>query len=625
MEKRQKLTLARLILAGVLLAAAVLASHFGWLPEEYDPWITLAAFLVPYLIAGGNVIWNAVKNILNGEVFDECFLMTLASVIALILGDHAEAAVVMLLYGIGEWFQDLAVDRSRASITALMDIRPDEANLEAESGYRVVSPEDVAVGQIILVKPGERVPLDGVIVDGTSTLDTAALTGEAAPRYVTSGSELFSGCINLTGTLRVRVTRPYGESAAVRILELVDHAAEKKAKAENFITRFSKIYTPAVVIAAVLLAVIPPLLLHGEWNDWIHRALTFLVISCPCALVISVPLTYYGGIGGASKHGILVKGSCYLDALANASTVVMDKTGTLTEGIFAVQDVYSDTVSSNELLLLAECAERYSDHPVAQSIRAAAPRNGRYPEERIRAGQEYAGRGASVTLDGRTLTIGSAQLMRDLGMKPCKTAETGSAVYVARDGEILGYLIVADTVKAHSPDAISALGELGIKNTVMLTGDSKAAAKQVAEKLGIRKFTAELLPDGKAAELERLLKKQHFGKRLIFVGDGINDAPSLALADVGIAMGALGSDAAIEAADVVLADDDPRKIASVIRIARHTRRIARENIALCLFIKTAVLILGALGFAGMWAAVFADVGVCILAALNALRAMWVSE
>ena len=506
-----------------------------------------------------------------------------------------------------------------------MNIRPEYANIEENGGLRRVDPAEVAVGGVIVVKPGERIPLDGTVTEGCSSIDTSALTGEPAPRSVSAGSEVLSGCINQNGMLHIRVTKPFAESTVVKILELVENSSDKKSKAENFITVFARYYTPAVVIAAALLAVTPPLLFHGDWNDWIMRALTFLVISCPCALVISVPLTFYGGIGGASRRGILIKGGNYIDALSKTETVVLDKTGTLTRGDFRVTQVYPASVGADELLTLAAAAEAYSDHPIAQSIRAAARDLPAVEQSRLSDVRELAGRGVSVVFDGETLCAGNQKLMAELGLAPVPPQALGTVVYVAKGGVYCGCLVISDEIKPEAAGAVADLKALGIRQTVMLTGDTEAVAAHVAAELGIDRVAAGLLPDGKVAELEALLAAKSGRGRLAFVGDGINDAPSLALADIGIAMGALGSDAAIEASDVVLTDDNPRKIATAVKIARKTMRVATQNIVFSLGVKAVIMILGAAGLAGMWLAVFADVGVCMITVLNALRAMRTKE
>lgn len=549
--------------------------------------------------------------------------MALASVTAFALGNCAEAVIVMLFYQVGELFQSCAVSRSRKSIAELMNIRPESANLEINGELTVVDPSDVAVGAEILVKPGERIPLDGTVIAGVSLIDTSALTGESVPQSVSAGSSVTSGCINQTGLLRIRVTRPFAESTVVRILELVESASDRKSKAENFITVFARYYTPSVVGLALLLAVLPPLCFHGDWTDWVMRALNFLVVSCPCALVISVPLAFFGGIGGASKRGILIKGGNYMDVLAKTDTVVFDKTGTLTKGVFHVTHVFPSGVTADALLQEAAATEMYSDHPIAHSIqRAAAKTSPGLPDaDHLSDAQAIAGYGVSVLLDGERICAGNRKFMESLGLSPDAPDVIGTVVYLARDGVYHGCIVIADEPKPGAADAIAGLRSLGIRQTVMLTGDTAKVAEHLADSLGMDRVLTGLLPDGKVHELEALLAQEATGRRLAFVGDGINDAPALALADVGIAMGALGSDAAIEASDVVLTDDHPEKVVTAIRIARKTMRIAHQNIAFSLCVKAAILVLSLLGHSSMWLAVFADVGVCILSVLNALRAM----
>ena len=603
--------LARIIAAAVLLAAGYLIPAQGW--------VRLVVFLVPYAVIGWDILWKAVRNISHGQVFDENFLMALATVGAFFTGEFPEAVAVMLFYQIGELFQNYAVGKSRQSIASLMDIRPDYANLERDGKTEQVDPEEVAVGDVILVKPGEKIPLDGVVLEGDSMVNTSALTGESVPREAYPGSDVISGCINQNGLLRIRVTKEFGESTVAKILDLVENSSSKKAKAENFITKFARWYTPAVVIAAVLLAVIPPLILQGGWNDWIHRALIFLVISCPCALVISVPLSFFGGIGGASRDGILVKGGNYLESLAHAETVVFDKTGTLTRGVFNVTAIHPNSFSEADLLELAALAESYSDHPISRSIREAY---GKDPDlSRVTDVEELSGRGVRVRIDGKTVCAGNDKLMEETGVQwhPCH--RVGTTVHIAVDGEYAGHIVISDEVKPDAAQAVSALKQQGISRTVMLTGDAKAVGESVAKELGLDEVHTELLPAGKVDCVEQLLKQKSAKGTLVFVGDGINDAPVLSRADIGIAMGAMGSDAAIEAADIVLMDDKPSKIADAIRIARKTLRIVTQNIVFALAIKGIVLLLGALGLANMWEAVFADVGVSVIAILNAMRAL----
>lgn len=612
MSKKQKKGLVRIGAGAVLLVAAYL------LPVE--GWASLVAFLVPYAVVGWDVLWKAVRNILHGQVFDENFLMALATIGAFATGKYSEGVAVMLFYQVGEWFQRYAVGRSRRSIAALMDIRPDHANLVGPDGTaRQVDPDEVQVGDVILVKPGERVPLDGTVLEGNSMLDTAALTGESVPRRTAEGDTVISGCINGSGLLRVRVEKPYGESTVAKILDLVENAGEKKAKAENFITKFARWYTPAVVIAALALAVLPPMVLGGGWADWVRRALIFLVISCPCALVISVPLSFFGGIGGASKRGILVKGGAYMEVLANARTVVFDKTGTLTKGVFSVTAVHPHEIDKTHLVELAALAESYSTHPIAVSLRAAY---GKTPDAaRVAGYEELSGRGVRARVDGHTVCVGNGRLMDEAGAQWHECHLTGTVAHVAVDGSYAGHIVISDEVKPDAAAAIAALKEAGVKKTVMLTGDAREVGEAVAKQLGIDEAYTQLLPADKVEHMERLLARQPKGEALAFVGDGVNDAPVLARADVGIAMGGIGSDAAIEAADVVLMDDKPSKLAEAVRISRRTLRIVHQNIAFALVVKALVLALGALGMATMWEAVFADVGVMVLAILNAMRAL----
>lgn len=615
MTKKQKKQLYR-ILTAVLIFLPVL-----WIPmNETGKFI---GFLVCYAVIGWDIIWKAISNILHGQVFDENFLMTVATVGAMCLGDYKEGVAVMLFYQVGELFQSYAVSRSRRSIAGLMDIRPDYANVVREGKETRVDPDEVLVGDVILVKPGERVPLDGTVLEGNSTLDTSALTGESMPREIGAGAEVISGCINQTGTLRIRVGRPYGESTVSKILDLVENASSKKSRSEAFITRFAKYYTPSVVAAAALLAVLPPLLMGQAFTPWIHRALAFLVISCPCALVISVPLSFFGGIGGASKCGVLIKGSNYLEALAKAETVVFDKTGTLTKGSFAVTRCYPQGISGERLLELAACAEKDSSHPISRSIVKA------YGKDTERFGvtdvQEIAGHGISVSLDGKKVLAGNTKLMRLKNIPFQPIAEAGTVVYVAEDGKYRGAVLIEDEIKEDAAFAVRELKKAGVRKTVMLTGDAKAVGEKVAEKLGLDLAYTELLPADKVEHMERLLAETSEKGRLAFVGDGINDAPVLARADIGIAMGGLGSDAAIEAADIVIMTDEPSKIASAMGISRKTLRIVRQNIIFALGVKGIMLLLGALGIVSMWAAVFADVGVSVIAILNAVRALRVPK
>ncbi|MCI5928556.1 MAG: cadmium-translocating P-type ATPase [Pseudoflavonifractor capillosus] len=613
MSKKQKRMLFRILLSAVLLLAAVL------LPLDSFPLLRLAVFLVPYGVIGWDVLWRAVRNIAHGQVFDENFLMALATVGAFFTGEFPEAVFVMLFYQVGELFQSCAVDKSRKSIAQLMDIRPDYANVERDGQLVQEDPEDVAVGDVIVIKPGERVPLDGVVLEGSSTLNTSALTGESLPREVDAGSDVISGCVNLTGLLRVQVTKAFEESTVARILDLVENSSSKKAKAEHFITKFARIYTPVVVISAALLALLLPFLIHVTWAESIHRALIFLVISCPCALVISVPLSFFGGIGGASRQGILVKGGNYLEALANTEIVVFDKTGTLTQGVFNVTAIHPDQCSEQHLLELAALAESYSDHPISRSIREAW--GVELDRSRVTGVEERSGKGVQALVDGVPVWVGSGKLMDEIGVTwhPCH--KVGTTVHVASQGVYLGHIVISDQVKPDAAQAIRDLKAAGVKKTVMLTGDAAAVGEAVAAELGLDEVHAQLLPADKVDRVEALLKEKSAKGTLAFVGDGINDAPVLSRADVGIAMGALGSDAAIEAADVVLMDDKPSKIAAAIRIARRTRRIVLQNIVFALAVKLLVLLLGALGDATMWEAVFADVGVSVIAILNATRAL----
>ena len=608
MSKKQKKMLIRIIVAAVLLVAL----HFIPLTGLWQ----LAAYLAPYLVAGWDVLWKAIRNIAHGQVFDENFLMALATVGALILGEYSEAVGVMVFYQVGELFQGYAVGKSRRSIAQLMDIRPDSARVEREGELTVVEPDEVAVGEIIEVRPGEKIPLDGVVLEGSSALDTAALTGESVPRDAKVGDEVLSGCVSLTGVLRLRVTKPFSQSTVAKILDLVENASSKKAKAENFITRFARYYTPAVVIGAVALAIIPSLI-TGQWSVWVGRALMFLVISCPCALVISVPLSFFGGIGGASAKGVLVKGGNYLELLASTETVVFDKTGTLTRGVFELDRLLpAEGVDKDDLLETAALAESFSNHPIAQSLRRAYGKD--IDEDRVTGVQEIAGHGITALVDGVHVAAGNRRLMIREGVDAPEVTDVGTLIYVARDGKYLGCAVIADQIKETAPAAIQDLKRRGIR-TVMLTGDAKAVGEAVGAKLGLDQVRAQLLPEDKVTELEKLLDQKSEKGVLAYVGDGVNDAPVLSRADVGIAMGALGSDAAIEAADVVLMDDDPAKLSVAMDIARKCMRIVRENIVFALAVKAAFLILGALGKTTMWSAVFADVGVAVIAILNAMR------
>ena len=621
MSKKQKKVLVRMIVALVLLAGVILLDKLALLPR----WAMIVLYLVPYFVIGYDILWKALKGIKNRQVFDENFLMAVATVGALCLQDFKEGVAVMLFYQIGELFQSVAVGKSRKNIAALMDIRPDYANLMVDGKLEQVDPDDVEVGTEIVVDPGEKVPIDGVIVEGNTTLNTGALTGESVPRDAKPGDDVISGCINMSGRITVRTTKAFGESTVSKILDLVENSAMKKSKSENFITKFARYYTPAVCYSALALAVLPPLirLLAGHpamWAEWITRALTFLVISCPCALVISIPLSFFGGIGCASKNGILVKGSNYLEALADTKYIVCDKTGTLTKGVFQVTGVYPAPGMDKKVLLgLAAYAESGSHHPISQSLIDAygQPLQG----ERASAIQEIAGHGVQALVDGHPVAVGNAKLMEKIGAALPDARTDGTTVYVAADGKYIGCIVISDVVKPTAKAAMAALKENGVKMTVMLTGDAKAAADRVAAEIGMDRVESELLPGDKVAQVEKLLAEKGPKENLAFVGDGINDAPVLSRADVGIAMGALGSDAAIEAADVVLMDDDPSKIALAMKISRHTLQIVWQNIVFALAVKAVCLVLGALGIAGMWLAIFADVGVMVLAVLNATRAL----
>ena len=625
MSKKQKKVLVRIIVALVLLAGVILLDKLALLPQ----WAMTVLYLVPYFLIGYDILWKALKGIKNRQVFDENFLMAVATVGALCLQDFKEGVAVMLFYQIGELFQSVAVGKSRKNIAALMDIRPDYANLMVDGKLEQVDPDDVEVGTEIVVDPGEKVPIDGVIVEGNTTLNTGALTGESVPRDAKKGDDVISGCINMSGRITVRTTKPFGESTVSKILDLVENSAMKKSKSENFITKFARYYTPAVCYSALALAVLPPLirLLAGHpamWAEWITRALTFLVISCPCALVISIPLSFFGGIGCASKNGILVKGSNYLEALADTKYIVCDKTGTLTKGVFQVTGVYpAPGVDKKVLLGLAAYAESGSHHPISQSLKDAygQPLQG----ERVSAIQEIAGHGVQALVDGHPVAVGNAKLMEKIGAALPDARTDGTTVYVAADGKYIGCIVISDVVKPTAKEAMAALKENGVKMTVMLTGDAKAAADRVAAEIGMDRVESELLPGDKVAQVEKLLAEKGPKENLAFVGDGINDAPVLSRADIGIAMGAMGSDAAIEAADVVLMDDDPLKIAKAIRISCKCIRIVYENIAFALIVKALCLLLVAVGAANMWAAIFGDVGVMVIAVLNAIRALRVSK
>lgn len=633
MTKKLKKRIKRVMIGAAVYLAAVLLQEL--LPDL--PWfVRLIAFLIAYGIIGGDVVKNAVKNIGQGQVFDENFLMTIATVGAFFVGDYPEAVAVMLFYQVGECFQSYAVNKSRKSIAGLMDIRPDYANLLKDGNWEEVDPEQVAVGDTILVRPGERVPLDGEIIKGSSSLDTMALTGESVPRDVTEGDTVISGCVNNSGVLEIRVSKPYGQSTVAKILDLVENAGSKKAQAENFITKFARYYTPVVVICAAALAVIPPLILGGGWNDWIYRALSFLVISCPCALVISIPLSFFGGLGGASKEGILIKGSNYLEALADTETVVMDKTGTLTKGNFVVAKVvpFADAMeqgidvldsgagaetAEQRLLQLAAYAESYSSHPISQSLLKAY---GKEPDRTlITDAGELAGHGVFVKVGEREIFAGNEKLMSQRNLTYPEVEEAGTIIHVGENHRYLGYILIEDEIKPDAQEAIRSLKQAGVKNIVMLTGDHQKVARKVAQTLGIDNYYAELLPADKVEQVEKLFAAKSEKGKLAFVGDGINDAPVLARADIGIAMGGLGSDAAIEAADVVIMTDEPSRIARAMKISRKTLNIVKQNIIFAIGVKVLVLVLAAVGMATMWAAVFADVGVAVIAILNAMRAL----
>ena len=622
MTKKQKNLLTRVLVSGALLLI------FALLPLRQYPLLRFLLYLVPYLIVGYDILRKAYKGILHRQVFDEHFLMSVATIGAMALGEYSEGVAVMWFYQIGELFQSCAVDRSRRSISELMDIRPDYANIESDGKLERVDPDDVEVGSIIVVQPGEKVPIDGVITEGESTLNTAALTGESLPRDVRAGDEIVSGSVNLSGLLKVRTTKAFGESTASKILDLVENAGSRKAKSEQFITKFARVYTPAVCYSALALAVLPPLVrlmlsMPPLWGQWIYRALTFLVISCPCAIVVSIPLSFFGGIGGASNQGILIKGSNFMETLANVKTVVFDKTGTITKGNFAVAGVHHATMPEKQLLEYAALAESHSSHPISQSLRQAYGRE--LALDRVSDVQEISGHGVVARVDGRQVAAGNRRHMSAQGVDCEDCHGVGTVVHLAVDGAYAGHILIADEMKPGAKEAMDALHRAGVRRTVMLTGDTQAAADAVAAEVGIDEVHAGLLPADKVSLVEKLLTEEGADGTLAFVGDGINDAPVLSRADIGIAMGGIGSDAAIEAADVVLMDDDPRKIAKAIRIARKCMRIVRENIFFAIFVKLACLVLGALGIANMWLAIFADVGVMVLCVLNAIRALMVKN
>lgn len=620
MNKKQKKMLIRIIIAAVLIVV------FSLLPAE--GYLRFVLFMIPYLVIGYDILKKAFKGILNKQVFDENFLMAVATVGAILLGDYSEGVAVMLFYQIGELFQSYAVGKSRRNISELMDIRPDYANIEKDGTLEQVDPDEVEIGTIIVVQPGEKVPIDGVITEGTSTLNTSALTGESLPRDAKAGDEVISGCINMTGLLKIRTTKEFGESTVSKILELVENSSSRKSKSENFISKFAKYYTPAVCYGALALAFIPPivLLIMGKpaiWGDWIYRALTFLVISCPCALVISIPLSFFAGIGGASNQGILVKGSNYLETLAQTKYVVFDKTGTMTQGVFEVSGIHHNEMPDEKLLEYAALAECSSSHPISKSLQKAYGKP--IDRNRVTDIEEISGNGVIAKVDGISVAAGNTKLMNRLGIAYQDCHHVGTVVHMAIDGKYAGHILISDIIKPHAKEAIAELKKAGISKTVMLTGDSKRVADQVAEELGIQEVYSELLPADKVSRVEELLNQKSEKDKLAFVGDGINDAPVLSRADIGIAMGALGSDAAIEAADIVLMDDDPLKISKAIKIARKCIRIVYENIYFAIGIKVLCLILGALGIANMWVAIFADVGVMILAVLNAIRTLFVKN
>ena len=624
MTSKQKKMRYRIITAFVLFVVLMVLEHTGVLEQLPSQWLVFLIYLIPYLVIGYDIVYKAVRNISHGQVFDENFLMMVATFGAFGVKEYSEAVAVMLFYQVGELFQNYAVGKSRQSISDMMNICPEYANIEEDGVLTQVDPDDVEVGTIIVVKPGERIPLDGIVTEGTSMIDTAALTGESVPRRATVGDEIISGCVNGSSTIKVKVTKAFEDSTVARILELVENASSKKAKVENFITRFAKYYTPVVTIGAVILAILPPLILGGGWADWIQRACIFLVISCPCALVISVPLGFFGGIGASSKIGILVKGSNYLEAVAEMTTIVFDKTGTLTKGEFKVSEVQpsadkNNTIGKEELLEIAAYGEGYSNHPIANSIREAYGKT--LSMERVTDTEEIAGHGIHTFIDGREVYLGNAKLMDAQNIAYTENKTAGTVVYVACNNVFAGSIVISDTVKEGSKDAIRDMKQVGVKKTVMLTGDRQAAADAVAAELGIDEVHAELLPADKVGQVEKLLGAQNEKERLAFVGDGINDAPVLTRADIGIAMGSMGSDAAIEAADIVLMDDDIRKIASLVKIARKTLGIVKQNIVFALAVKALVLLLGALGMANMWEAVFADVGVSVIAILNSMRTL----
>lgn len=621
MTKKQKKVLIRIIIAAVLVMA------LQFVPVE--GYVRFGLYMIPYLVIGYDILKKAGKGILNRQIFDENFLMAVATIGAIALGDYKEGTAVMLFYQIGELFQSYAVGKSRRNISELMDIRPDYANVEKDGELEQVDPDEIEIGTVIVVQPGEKVPIDGVVVEGTSSLNTSALTGESVPREVSVDDEIISGCINMTGLLKIRTTKEFGESTVSKILELVENASSRKSRSENFISKFAKVYTPAVCYGALALAILPPIVrmafmgLAPEWGDWVYRALTFLVISCPCALVISIPLSFFAGIGGASREGVLVKGSSFLETLSQTKIVVFDKTGTMTKGVFEVNGIHHSPYKDEELLEYAALAESYSTHPISKSLQRAYGKP--IDKNRVSDVEEIGGHGLTAKVDGKVVAAGNAKLMQKLGIEYHECSHVGTIVHVAIDGQYAGHILISDVIKEHAAEAIAALKKSGIEKTVMLTGDAKNVAEHVAAQLGIDEVCSELLPGDKVEKVEELLTKKPEKDKLAFVGDGINDAPVLSRADIGIAMGALGSDAAIEAADIVLMDDDPLKISKAIRISRKCLRIVYENIYFAIGIKVICLVLGALGIANMWFAIFADVGVMILAVLNAIRTLFVKK
>ena len=621
MTKKQKKVLVRIIIAAVLVIA------LQFVPVE--GYVRFGLYMIPYLVIGYDILKKAGKGILNRQIFDENFLMAVATIGAIALGDYKEGTAVMLFYQIGELFQSYAVGKSRRNISELMDIRPDYANVEKDGELELVDPDEIEIGTVIVVQPGEKVPIDGVVVEGTSSLNTSALTGESVPREVSVDDEIISGCINMTGLLKIRTTKEFGESTVSKILELVENASSRKSRSENFISKFAKVYTPAVCYGALALAILPPIVrmafmgLAPEWGDWVYRALTFLVISCPCALVISIPLSFFAGIGGASREGVLVKGSSFLETLSQTKIVVFDKTGTMTKGVFEVNGIHHSPYKDEELLEYAALAESYSTHPISKSLQRAYGKP--IDKNRVSDVEEIGGHGLTAKVDGKVVAAGNAKLMQKLGIEYHECSHVGTIVHVAIDGQYAGHILISDVIKEHAAEAIAALKKSGIEKTVMLTGDAKNVAEHVAAQLGIDEVCSELLPGDKVEKVEELLTKKPEKDKLAFVGDGINDAPVLSRADIGIAMGALGTDAAIEAADIVLMDDDPLKISKAIRISRKCLRIVYENIYFAIGIKVICLVLGALGIANMWFAIFADVGVMILAVLNAIRTLFVKK